>query len=234
MSNHFVNIVVLAAGEASRFGGPKQLACLNGRSLLQISADFTTGLQALLAGQGMAVRSCVVLGAHQERIRSEANFSAWDEVLWCSEWHLGMQQTIFHAFSELDARELADGHECCGTLVLLVDQPFLSAQDVAELVKTGIAGQVITCSDYASESNVSNGLINDNKDPRKDVGVPVFFPRHEMAAFVRWYEQQSSPMHGGAKAGAKKFIMQREYRSMPVAGIGLDIDTKEDLQRLSN
>jgi len=247
VSNSFIHVIVLAAGEASRFGAPKQLADLNGRSLLQVNADLVselsselsselkTELHAHVTNQGFDLRSVVVLGAHQDTIASSADLSVWDEVLICPEWHQGMQSTIYHAFTALDLPS-----SCLGGLILLADQPLVNAQDLAELLHVGLDAQVIACSDYAyaREAADQHGALTDRPSANKEsVGVPVFFPVNEIKAYCDWYKVRKHAQEGGelsTSLGAKKFIMQRDYRSLKVRGIGFDIDTPEDLKRIEN
>ena len=59
--------VVLAAGGASRFGSPKQLAELDGRPLLQHAVDAMLAVPAIDP-------VVVVLGAEAERVRAAVDF----------------------------------------------------------------------------------------------------------------------------------------------------------------
>jgi nicotine blue oxidoreductase len=64
--------VVLAAGAGSRFGGPKQVAELDGEPLLG---------RVLAALEGIGSPQIVVLGAHAERVRASVPAPAWTPVV---------------------------------------------------------------------------------------------------------------------------------------------------------
>ena len=62
-----ISAIVLAAGEAKRFGASKQLAHVRGKALLQHVLDQ---LQSPRIGEVI-----VVLGAHADEIRNQIHFS---------------------------------------------------------------------------------------------------------------------------------------------------------------
>jgi CTP:molybdopterin cytidylyltransferase MocA len=102
-----VRAVVLAAGAARRFGGPKQLAPLDGRPLLAHALDLVRDL-----------RPVVVLGAHAERIAAAVDL-AGVEVVTCADWASGQA-------ASLRAGIAAVGPGPGAALVLLGDQPRLT------------------------------------------------------------------------------------------------------------
>jgi CTP:molybdopterin cytidylyltransferase MocA len=61
--------IVLAAGAGRRFGGPKQLAPLDGRPLLQHVVDAAPDPLT------------VVLGAHADQVRAAVDFDGVDVVI---------------------------------------------------------------------------------------------------------------------------------------------------------
>ena len=75
--------VVLAAGEGRRFGGPKQLALLDGRPLVEHALAALAGLD----------RVVVVLGAHADEVRRGADLGA-AEVVVCDGWEEGMGASL--------------------------------------------------------------------------------------------------------------------------------------------
>lgn len=114
--------VVLAAGEGSRFGGPKALAGLGGTSLLR------RALQALTDG---GCRPClVVVGAHPD-VAVEA-VAAGAEVVACPDWAEGMS-------ASLRAGLRAVPPDAAGAVVVLADQPLLAAAAVRR-VAAAVAG----------------------------------------------------------------------------------------------
>jgi CTP:molybdopterin cytidylyltransferase MocA len=76
--------LLLAAGEGRRFGGPKQLAPLHGRPLLE---------HALAALAAELERVVVVLGARAEEIRRGADLGR-AEVVVCPDWEEGMAASV--------------------------------------------------------------------------------------------------------------------------------------------
>jgi molybdenum cofactor cytidylyltransferase len=116
-SDSNLHTLVLAAGSASRFGSPKQLARVGGQMLLQRAVSQATEVS------GHAV--IVVLGAHAEQIspllrRSSATVEInrhWEEGL-ASSLRLGIQRLP---------------GSCEGVLVTLADQAAITAFDLQRL-----------------------------------------------------------------------------------------------------
>jgi len=116
-SDSNLHTLVLAAGSASRFGSPKQLARVGGQMLLQRAVSQATEVS------GHAV--IVVLGAHAEQIspllrRSSATVEInrhWEEGL-ASSLRLGIQRLP---------------GSCGGVLVTLADQAAITAFDLQRL-----------------------------------------------------------------------------------------------------
>jgi CTP:molybdopterin cytidylyltransferase MocA len=106
--------LVLAAGEGRRFGGPKQLARVAGRPLLEHA----------LAAVGDLDRVVVVLGARAEEIRAGADL-AGAEVVVCPDWAEGMGASLRHGLAAVgDADEV---------VIVLADQPFITPAVVARV-----------------------------------------------------------------------------------------------------
>jgi nicotine blue oxidoreductase len=103
--------LVLAAGEGSRFGGPKQLARLRGRTLVEHALAAVAGLE----------RVVVVLGARAGEVRAGADLGS-AEIVVCAAWADGMSASLQ---AGLDA--LAGEDE---VVVVLADQPFVTAAAV--------------------------------------------------------------------------------------------------------
>lgn len=109
--------VVLAAGGASRFGSPKQLAELEGRPLLQHAIDAVLGVSAVDP-------VVVVLGASAERVREAVVLRRARPVV-CHDWAEGM------------AASLRCGVEAVGdadwVIVTLGDQPRVTSEVIAAI-----------------------------------------------------------------------------------------------------
>jgi CTP:molybdopterin cytidylyltransferase MocA len=102
-----IGAVVLAAGEGSRFGGPKQLAELDGRPLLE-------HVLAAVAAVPAVERFVLVLGAHADEIRARVDLHG-AEVVVCDTWAEGQAASLRDGLAALD--------DVDGALILLGDQP---------------------------------------------------------------------------------------------------------------
>jgi CTP:molybdopterin cytidylyltransferase MocA len=99
--------VVLAAGEGSRFGGPKQLAELDGRPLLEHVLAAVSAVPAI-------ERYVVGLGAYADEIRARVDMHG-AEVVVCDRWVAGQATSLRAGLAAIDDLEAA--------MVLLGDQP---------------------------------------------------------------------------------------------------------------
>jgi molybdenum cofactor cytidylyltransferase len=107
--------IILAAGEGRRFGGAKQLAPLNGRPLIEHA------LEAMLAVPALDP-VVIVLGAHADRIREEADLRGADIVV-CADWADGQSASLRAGVAALGEVEAA--------VITLADQPFITPQVIA-------------------------------------------------------------------------------------------------------
>lgn len=103
--------IVLAAGESSRFGSPKQLLLL-ARVLENVRG---AGLDEVI----------VVLGAHSEEIRRQVRF-AGERVVINPRYTEGMSTSI-----QCGLRALPGGAEAA--MIVLGDQPYVTAETMARL-----------------------------------------------------------------------------------------------------
>ena len=106
MTGGRVRAIVLAAGEGRRFGGPKQLAEVDGRPLVAHALALAAPFEPL-----------VVLGARAELIRPVVADAA--QVVLAEDWAEGQA-------ASLRAGVAALGDAVDWALVLLADQPFLT------------------------------------------------------------------------------------------------------------
>ena len=118
--------VVLAAGCARRFGRPKQLACLDGVSLVRRAADAAL---ASCAGE-----TCVVVGAYADVVSRELDgmpvLVAENEA-----WQQGQSSTLHCAVrtAQVQGRE--------GILFLPVDMPFVDARHLNALLEVSAGNE---------------------------------------------------------------------------------------------
>jgi molybdenum cofactor cytidylyltransferase len=104
---------VLAAGDGTRFGGPKQLAELDGRPLLE---------HALATARGSGVdRTVVVLGAQADRVIAGVDLQGAEPVV-CARWDKGQSASLACGLAEVEDAEAA--------VILLGDQPLVPSAAV--------------------------------------------------------------------------------------------------------
>ncbi|MDW7693544.1 nucleotidyltransferase family protein [Flammeovirgaceae bacterium SG7u.111] len=122
MSKSKLSIVVLAAGQSSRMGKPKQLLPVNGQPMLRrvaktaLSADNT--------------KVTVVLGANAEAC-TEVLASLPVQIVVNKNWENGMGSSINSGL----ASALKQNPETDAVLLLLADQPFVTSKHINALQK---------------------------------------------------------------------------------------------------
>jgi len=188
--------VIIAAGPSSRLGQPKQNLVYQNKTLLQ----RTVGT-ALASGCAPVF---VVLGANSQLVKPSIQLQGVC-IIDNPDWADGMSSSIKAGVAELMKNDNIDK-----TLILLCDQPFVSIQLIADMIKkqkeTG--KPIIACS-------YNNTL-----------GVPVLFDKSLFAELLS--------LNGSE--GAKKILKNhpQEIEAIPFEQGGIDIDTPEDYERLIN
>ncbi len=181
--------IVLAAGASTRFGSPKQLVRLGGRPLLHTVVTRA----AEISGNALIV----VLGAGAEELAPLLRHSSGTLVI-NREWREGLASSIRAGIAALPAA-------CTGALLLLADQPAVTAHDLRRLAGTWRKQpQYMAAALYAGT-----------------VGVPAIFPRSvfpELAA-----------LRGDAGARAVLRRGTDTLMRVPMPSAALDVDTPEDL-----
>lgn len=155
--------IVLAAGEGRRFGGAKQLALLEDRPLIEHA------LAAMMAVPAIDP-VVVVLGAHADRIRAEADLMGAEAVV-CADWALGQSASLragLLAVAEADA-----------VVVTLADQPFVTPQVIAGVLDRGDASADAVRATYGGQPGhpvlLKRTLFGRVADLRGDVGARAVF-----------------------------------------------------------
>ncbi|HEY0361209.1 MAG TPA: nucleotidyltransferase family protein [Solirubrobacteraceae bacterium] len=110
--------VVLAAGGASRFGSPKQLAELDGRPLLQHAVDAMLAVPAIDP-------VVVVLGAEAQHVREAVDFGE-ARVVVCGDWAEGMAASLRCGVDAVG--------DCDWVILTLGDQPRVTPQVIAAVM----------------------------------------------------------------------------------------------------
>lgn len=193
-----VPAILLAAGASTRLGRPKQLLRLpafDSKTLLDHAV-------ALARASG-ASPIFVVLGAHAEEIILECDLL--DCILIRNEaWAEGMASSLRVGIAAV----LENASSASGAMVLVCDQPGLSAEYLVRLLEAhNVDGNRIAASRYAGRA-----------------GVPAIFPR---AVFPALLELQGDQ-------GARVLLQQggTGVFAIDFPGGELDLDSPEDLQRL--
>jgi len=120
-----VGVIILAAGESSRLGKPKQLVSFRGRTLIRIAVE---------AGLNSICRPVVVvLGAKADHIRPEVPEQA--RVVENSEWQEGMASSIRRGVEAIEA-------EVDAVILMLCDQPLVDAEILNRIAAKSEAGLV--------------------------------------------------------------------------------------------
>jgi CTP:molybdopterin cytidylyltransferase MocA len=107
--------LILAAGEGRRFGGPKQLAEIDGRPML-----------AHVIALAAAYDPLVVLGAHADAIRAAVDVG--DHIV-ASDWADGQAASLRAGVAAIGDAD--------SVLVLLGDQPFLTGDAIEAVLAAG-------------------------------------------------------------------------------------------------
>lgn len=141
--------IILAAGASRRLGQPKQLLKVNGETLLEraLRLVLETGAEPVLT----------VLGAHRDAILSSVQLGHTITVV-NDNWKDGLASSIHAGLKVLES----DYAEASGALLMVCDQPRLTADHLSLLLATFTAASTptIVASRY--------GTI---------VGIPTVFPR---------------------------------------------------------
>lgn len=140
MSAPSIAIIILAAGNSSRMGQPKQLLNLKGKTLLQTTID---------AAQGTGNPVILVLGHEaEEHARAVVNFRG--EIVLNPSWELGMGNSIKAGLGYVLDRY----PEVAGVIVCVCDQPLLTTQHLNDMVQAFERDHRTTASAYADVEGV--------------------------------------------------------------------------------
>jgi molybdenum cofactor cytidylyltransferase len=195
-----LDCLILAAGNASRFGGCKQLANWQGQPLLAACIAAARNLKP--------ARIIVVGGAFYPQLLQA--LPALDTTNTCADkpiellefraWDLGLGHSLAYGVKQLQNSN--------PVLVLLGDQPLISAQDLHNLYRIWRKNPgKIVCASFANT-----------------LGVPALFPAQFKA---RLYECRGD-------RGAKNVLLRYSKQVIPVAmpSAEFDVDTPADLTRI--
>lgn len=188
-------LIILAAGASTRLGKPKQNLVYQNNTLLQ------RAIETALASVCRPVLT--ILGANAEMIRPTIE-KLPVHVLYNNNWQEGMASSVRLGMAELKKFEPA----ITSAILMLCDQPFISASLLNELVHVKEKKGIIACT-Y-----------------NNTIGAPVLFD-------AKYFDELS--LLTGTE-GAKKLLLKYPGNvysiSFPLGGV--DIDTTEDFEKLAN
>ena len=116
-----IAIILLAAGEASRFGSPKQIVSIGERAMVRHCAINALGTQAPVL---------VVTGAHRDAVETALG-GLHVALVHNLDWSTGMGASIARGVHAARERNAA----LRGVLIALADQPSVSTENLAMLLR---------------------------------------------------------------------------------------------------
>ena len=183
--------VVLSAGESSRMGRPK--------ALLPIEGNTFIGRIVAALKQTQAGRIIVVLGHSSDELAAAIEPLAV-EILVNPDYKLGQLSSL-----QVAVRSLQIDASCDGTLMHLVDHPYIDATLVDKMIRLF----------YETKKDI---VVPRRRGKR---GHPVLFSRR------LFRELLAAPMDQGAKAVVNAHVNETLEIETDEEGITLDIDTPE-------
>jgi molybdenum cofactor cytidylyltransferase len=122
-----IAVLIMAAGASTRFGSPKQLAILQGQTLVQHCIDSVS----------------VVLGANHRQIEPEVSGA---QIIVNQDWQQGLGSSIACGVKYID-------RDADAVLVLLADQVQISADHIVVMAEAFV-GDNIVCATYCGSRGV--------------------------------------------------------------------------------
>ena len=183
--------VILAAGGGQRLGGrPKALLTHGGELLIE---------RAVRTARAGGCRSVVVvLGAGAAEVQQQADLTGCIVVV-NQDWTTGMGSSLRAGLAALP-------DSCDAAVILLVDQPFVTAEAVGAVIAAFASGAEVAAATYQGRR-----------------GHPV------LIAARHWPEASAAAV---GDRGARDFLARHEVLAVPCEGSPADIDVPEDLMLL--
>lgn len=190
-----LDCLILAAGNSSRFGGCKLLADWQGRPLI---------LNAIAAAQALRPRRLLmVTGAYHQQLEPILRQLSEPLLHWafCPNWAEGMGASLAFGAAQLSGDN--------GLLIMLADQPLVTAADLQHLQNLWRRDpHKIVCSHFANT-----------------LSVPAIFPAQ--------LKPELLTLRGDKGAKALFTAHADLLLSLPLATAEFDVDTPADLARLT-
>lgn len=184
--------VVLAAGGSRRFGRPKQLLECGGKSLLRRSVETACDL--------LGRRVVVVHGRKAGKCWRDIADIAVENVV-NKDWKNGMASSLATGIRALP-------ENCEGALILLCDQPLVTADDLRRLIDVW----------ERNTGRIASGAYADT------FGVPALVPKRYFPELLELTGDR------GAKCVLARY--EAELSTVPIPNAALDLDTRDDYAQL--
>jgi molybdenum cofactor cytidylyltransferase len=156
-------IIIVAAGNSSRLGQPKQLLRFRDKSLLQHVLDEALALKA--------AECILVLGSEAEHMETQVNPGS-ATVCYNAQWAEGMAGSIKKGLQKL--LELQPDVDCC--IIAVCDQPFITTQLFNNLLEAFTKNDCsIVASSYADTA-----------------GTPALFGKSQFNALLNLKRQEGA------------------------------------------
>jgi len=200
-----IGLILLAAGESSRMGRPKQLLIYEGQTLLR---------RALEAAAGSSCRPiAVVLGSEPEALIPELDnaglpYDAQVEIVHNLNWECGMGSSIRAGLQALQRRAELDA-----VVIMLCDQPMVTSALLETIIAAyREADDCVVASEYGTGST------------DEGVGVPALFDASLFPELLALHPDE----------GAKRIILAHKDKLGRVLFPGglVDLDTPADYNTL--
>lgn len=160
--------VILAGGEGRRFGGPKQLAPLEGRPLIQHAL-------ATMRDAAAIDRIIVVLGARADAIRAAADLDG-AEIVVAEDWHEGMSASL--------RAGIAAAADADAVLITLADQPLITSRALGAVLGLAASGAAAARATYGGKPGhpvlIRSELFGEIAELRGDSGARELLERVDL------------------------------------------------------
>lgn len=159
-----LTIALLAAGNASRFGSPKQLAYYQEQTFIDRSINILEAINCELL---------VITGAHHPTIYEHLCAQSKEHyVIYNPNWQQGMSSSIKMAVHHC----LNNNEQYDGVMFITVDQILLTQKDIQSLIDNWYQDSAyIVCAEYANHK-----------------GIPAIFPKQYFSKLLDLYDDKGA------------------------------------------
>lgn len=181
MKGNNIGVILLAAGQSSRLGRPKQLLVYDGSTLLQHS------LQVACSSNAHPI--VVVLGAQADTIRKELEGTEATLIVNAA-WQEGMASSI-----QVGVKALVQVHPAAeGCILMVCDQPYVTALLLNELITAyqRSGKPIVTCSysgTFGPPTLFHKSLFSELLQLTGDVGARSILRQHVNDVEVIFFSQ---------------------------------------------